>query len=237
MTTTAMTDYRYPEQYMPLTLITACSNLNLHFPLHVRMENAICAAKNINRRPNAAESNFAILPWQRLSSSYATATSMMLEKLQKKISLDNACREVLKAKKIRENDRTRQFMQAIWEDQGKNDIMFIGAQLGMRYANHAIAEVKNNCDENEFPLDLFSVACILLQCPERAKRNSHNLWIDCAGSELQSGTGRYDETPTFRFDMPCPRLFTEAREDGPFMRAGTATGFVPNYVVNPPPAK
>ncbi len=234
MTTTVTTDYQYPTTYAPLTLITACYRLKLHFPFHIRIESAMRAAMNIGRRPDAAESNFAILHWQRLSSSYAEATSIILQKLREKILLDNQCMEAISARKIRENDRTKQFMEEIWNEQGKNDVVFIGAHLGLRHAGRAIAEVKNNCDDNEFPLDLFSVACILLQCPDRAKRSQNNLWIDCAGSELQSDTKRFNETPTFRFDLLCPRLFAEATEDGPFARTGTATGFVPNYVVNPP---
>lgn len=228
------TDYRYPETYAPLTLITACSALNFHFPLYVRMESAIRGAKNIDRRPTAAESNFAILRWQRLSSSYAAATRILLTKLQETMPFENACMETINAKKIRENRRAEECMERIWNEQGRNDIVFIGAQLGMRYANRAIAEAKNGCDENEFPLDLFSAACILLQCPKRAARHQKNLWMDCAGSELQLNTKRFDETPTFRFDLPYPRLFSEATEDGPFARAGAATGFVPNYVVHPP---
>lgn len=234
MKTMEATGFGYPENYAPLTLMNACSALHFYFPIYIRMDGAIRALKNIDRHPDTAESNFAILHWKRLAQSYATATRIMLEKLREKTPFKNACYAKITNKKFRANCRTQTFMEKIWKEQGKNDIVFIGAQLGMRHANRAITEVKNNCDENEFPLDLFSAACILLQCSKRMAWHPRNLWMDCAGSELQSDTGRFDETPTFRFDLPCPRLFAEATEDGPFARVGAATGFVPNYVVDPP---
>lgn len=228
------TTARYQYYYKPLPITICCDTLHRCFYPYVRKNTALRAAMNIGICPDAAESNFAILRWQRLSSSYAAATRILLTKLQETMPFENACAEAIDAKKIRENRRAEEFMERIWNEQGKNDIVFIGAQLGMRYANRAITEVKNSCDDNEFPLDLFSAACILLQCPKRATQHQKNLWMDCAGSELQSSTKRFDETPTFRFDLPFPRLFSEATEDGPFARAGVATGFVPNYIVNPP---
>lgn len=229
----------YPAAYKPRSIREQIYILRLMFP-EMRMHkddvwNAECLA---NRPPpDGAEAWFAVPVWQRIAPTYEQALVKMLKALARGREVREADIEWLPAdlgsRKLRKNENSAKLLKLLYDRQEAPDgILVIPAQLGLLYQRMEIKQVQAAFRENEFHLDAFTVASILLTHPERLDDDDifGSLWIHAAGDEVS-----VEEDPLeFRFGMgfgfggadDVMTLSPEEPDEHDGMSA-FATGFVP----------
>ena len=106
------------------------------------------------------------------------------------------------------------------------DYYVIAAQTGARWKGKSVKQVREDYSLDEFGLNSYEVACILLSHPERLEKDG-DLWIDCPGNDFSpDADGDFSEAPIFLFHDGEVKLGTFWVGDASDCY-GSASGFVP----------
>lgn len=155
-----------------------------------------------------AEGQFLIPDWHSIAPTYGHASVVALEALR--FSLDGKFKN-FKIGQI-SDAYLRQSWQSVaaWEnvrERQKGDVLLVPAQFGLSNTDRPIRSLRESMEENEFGLGLFHSTIMLITHLERLQ-DHRDLWIDCAGDEFISESGKFSKAPCFCFDY---RIFLEAR--------------------------
>ena len=148
-----------------------------------------------------AEGQFLIPDWHLLAPTYGHAAVVALEALR--FSLKGNFKN-FKTGQI-SDAYLRQSWQSVaaWENvraHQKGDILLVPAQFGLNNIDRSIRSSRESMEKNEFGLGLFAITMMLITHPERL-RDHRDLWIDCAGDEFTSESGKFSQAPCFCFDF------------------------------------
>ena len=169
--------------------------------------------------PAGAERPFLIPRWQRVAPTYCQAVKKVLALIAKQRKFDNRCLYELDANNLRQTARTSTMLATLGKGQ-HDDFIIIPAQMGFRHRGRSIRRARQVFADNEFGLDTFSVACILLLYPAREIAMEH-LHIDCAGDEFLP---ECNAAPYFGYHSKLE--FARQPVNGPSGAFGSATGFL-----------
>jgi hypothetical protein len=223
--------YAYPDGYAVKTLEQQTDILRKVLPAlstgsdvggHVAFLDAYRANTKL---PVGAEGFFIVPRWQKIAGTYGDALETVLALLAKSRNFYNWRSGQLGKKQLRQSVRTSAMLAKLAEGQ-PGDFIILPAQLGLRHRGRSVRRAREVFLGNEFGLDAFTVACILLTHPER-EQVWEQLHIDCAGDEYSPDAGgQFDRAP--RFDFGDGRLkFGSVWVGHAFGRYGSASGFSP----------
>lgn len=123
-------------------------------------------------------------------------------------------------------ERTLKMLDALWELQGRPDIIVIPAQLGMRHRGRFVLRARECFTINEFGVGSLEGLAIALTHPERFVRREQ-LHMDCAGDEFSPGAdGKFAYAPYCNFDDGRVKFYTRWVSN-PHADSGSASGFLP----------
>ena len=228
----------YPSGHKPRSVKDQLYILKLLFPEILGYGDDTYNAECLADRPppDGAEAWFAVPNWRFIAPTYQQALVEMLKILARGRHfepMDIVWYQDLKPHMLRTYDRCAELFKLLRDRQAvPENVLIVPAQLGLRYRGLSIMEARKIFRDDEFGLDPFTIASILLTHPERLDeedRHGH-LWIKCGGSELS-----VDEDPPdfafgvgFGFENADEHLTVapvHSEESGTFM--SVATGFVP----------
>lgn len=133
----------------------------------------------------------------------------------------------LNKRHLRRAQKTIDAFTTIYSQQ-QGDIMIIPAQFGMRYRNMNKYDVMKEIPDNEFFLDAFTVACMLLTNKHRFM-SPDDLGIDCPGDEFDTqGFADFKHVPNYGFYLNGV-AFNTCKADTCSTQYGIATGFLPSH--------
>ncbi|MFA6338797.1 MAG: hypothetical protein WCW87_01945 [Candidatus Paceibacterota bacterium] len=135
--------------------------------------------------PLNTEGWFAIPRWDKVASTYNEAVEKVLKLVAHRLKLQNCCEGSLGSRYLRQCSQTAKMFQRLGDQQKGYDILVVPAQFGFKYRGYSVESVRNNLEDNEFPLGVFAVACMLLTHPKREIQDNQ-LHVDCAGDEYCS---------------------------------------------------
>jgi hypothetical protein len=189
-------DRIYPPTYRVRPIEAQVTELRKMFP-----GLGTCHEKLARRPlPAGAEAWFAIPRWQSVAPSYNQAVEQMLEVLAQKRKLSNRIVGKLGDKFLRESERAKLAKTILCEQQEGNDILVVGAQLGMLHRGASARRTRVSMGGNEYGLGVVGIGCILLTHPERLSTGG-TLMIDCSGDEYSvHGDYSFDRVPLFDYD-------------------------------------
>jgi hypothetical protein len=176
---------------------------------------------------NGAEGWFAIPRWQKIGKTYGEALERVLALISETRNGEfrNNCADKLDSQHLRMSEKTAKAFEKLNTAQD-SDILIVAAQSGKLRVRKSTRRVKEVLPGNEFGLDPFSAAVILLTHPERLQKHS-DLWVVCAGGEYANDIShKYDMVPGFFFSAGKVR-FTVFFHDIPSIYYGIATGIIP----------
>lgn len=177
--------------------------------------------------PQHAEGYFAIPKWQTLGKTYEEAFLKVIAVIAKQRRFYNYREGALGANRLRLTKRTSQFLEKLAAEQKGYDILVVPAQFGLRHRGRSVRRAIECVVSNEFGLDPFSVAIMILTHPERFEKYE-DLCVDCSGCEYDypGDAARWSRALYFRFDDG--ELVLNAWFLGvAFDRFGAASGFSP----------
>lgn len=192
--------YGYPSGYKLKGLTEQTNILRQLFPgigysnldLHER------AATGKLVLPANAEGWFAIPRWEKFAPTYGEAVQAVLAKLGSTRKFYNYRNDQLGSDRLRQNERTVKMFQTLG-DQQKGDIVIVPAQFGLLHRGRSVRRAREVFKTNEFGLDSFAIACLLLTHPERLVQWKQ-LHIDCVGDDYAPDAGgRFGSAPYFFF--------------------------------------
>lgn len=173
-------DHTYPLEYEPRPIKDQVMTLAEIFGLDPRP--ALRFAEELPGLPKGAEGWFAIPRWQAVSSeSYNEALQKALDLLRQQRGLHNQREGRLGGECLRQEDRTIEALEALAAEQEGSDILVLGAQLGLLHRGRSVRRTRELFGPEEFGLDTFGVAGILLTHPRRLR--CFHLGIYCAGDK------------------------------------------------------
>lgn len=159
--------------------------------------------------PTGAEGFFFIPRWQKVAPTYGEALEKVLALLAKSRKFYNYRDGQLGEKQLRQSVRTSEMLAKLADLSAEasakvggqpGDFIIIPAQVGMKHRGRSVRRAREIFTANEFGLDAFTIACILLAHPER-EQMWEQLHIDCSGDEYSPfAGGRFDDAPYFRFN-------------------------------------
>jgi hypothetical protein len=197
----------YFSGYQPKEILKQWEILKEYFPtLKISKENL---NSNFSQEfyPKA-EGQFLIPDWHSIAPTYGHAVVVALNALL--FSLNGKFKNYREGKIS--DDYLRQSWQSVaaWQNirkQQKGDVLLVSAQFGLNNTDISIRSSREAMEVNEFGLGLFHTTMMLITHPERLS-DHRDLYIDCAGDEFVSETGKFSKAPCFCFDF---RVFVEAR--------------------------
>ncbi len=180
--------------------------------------------------PVGAEGFFIVPRWQKVAATYGEALEKVLALLAKSRKFYNYRTGQLGEKQLRQSIRTSAMLAKLAEGT-PGDFIIIPAQLGLRHRGRSVRRAREVFVANEFGLDAFEVACILLTHPER-EQIWEQLHIDCAGDEFSADAdGQFDGAPCVSFNDGKLEFGTnDVGNAGGYY--GSASGFFPQSVEN-----
>jgi len=152
--------------------------------------------------PINAEGYFAIPRWEIIASTYGEAVQEVLDlfKWNRDSRFHNDCEDQLGLQYLRQNSCTMVKFEQLSEQQTGHDILVFPAQFGILHRGKSVRRAREVMPSNEFSLNAFSIAIMLLIHPERL-HHYNDLSINCAGDECSSDAdGYFDKAPWFNFD-------------------------------------
>ena len=175
--------------------------------------------------PEGAEAWFAIPRWQALAPTYSEAVDRILEAVAKKRKFSNRIIGKIGDKFLRQSERSKLAEKILAEQQEGNDMLVVGAQMGMLHRGSSARRTRVALAGNEFSLGVFAFASVLLTHPERLS-TGETLMVDCSGDEYSvRGDYTFDRVPLFDYDLSGIE-FSIFYEDRARNRWGTPTGFL-----------
>ena len=158
--------------------------------------------------PDRVEKFFAI-PWQSIAPTYNEEVDLVLQKIKDscKSGFCNHREEQFGPNQLREHTKTVSLFQELRNQQKKQDILVVPAQLGICYRNIPMNTVRQIMKPNECGLGILTIGMMILTHPERFTEN-HDLWIDCCGDEFSSSAdGIFSSSPCLGLDNNQLALF------------------------------
>jgi hypothetical protein len=155
----------YPPTYRVRPIEAQATELRKAFPMlggcHERLA----------RRPlpEGAEAWFAIPRWEALAPTYNGAVEKLLEVLAVKRKFSNRIIGKLGDKFLRQSERSKLAEKILAEQQQGNDLLVVGAQMGLLHRGSSARRTRVALAGNEFSLGVFAFASILLTHPERLR--------------------------------------------------------------------
>lgn len=196
--------YDYPASYAVKTLEQQTDILRLALPTLSTSMDVGCHVAYLdkfraeNALPVGAEGFFIIPRWQKVAGTYGEALETILALLAKSRKFYNYRKGQLGAKQLRQSVRTSAMLAKCAEGQ-PGGFIILPAQLGLRHRGRSVRRAREVFLGNEFGLDAFTVACILLTHPER-EQVWEQLHIDCSGDEYSpAADGQFERAPYFYF--------------------------------------
>lgn len=188
----------YPPSYKIKPVEAQVTLLRQIFPMLATVDETI---PRTYRLPEGAEGWFAIPRWQAISASYNEALERMIEAMARRRRFSNRILHRMGVQYLRQTERTAAAQQILCEQQKNNDILIVAAQAGMLHRGSSARRTRVELAINEYSLDTFAVAAMLLTHPERLSV-SNTLLIDCSGDEYSAdGNELFDRVPLFDFDI------------------------------------
>ncbi|MBI3626911.1 hypothetical protein HY224_02610 [Candidatus Uhrbacteria bacterium] len=191
--------YGYPAGYKPLGITEQTNCLRELFPGCGYADEKLAEQE----LPDGAEGWFAIPRWEKFGSTYAQALERVIAKL-KELHGDkffNYREGALTDKHVRLTERTAARLKLLGEQQKGYDLMVVPSQFGLRHRGRSVRRARVVFISNEFGLDPFSAAIMLLTHPMRLQRNE-DLCIDCAGADYRpSGSGSFSYCLSFGWSV------------------------------------
>jgi len=182
--------------------------------------------------PQHAEGWFAIPKWQSLGTTYLEAFERVLDKFTEICPDGYFCNNregELQADRFRQNEWTMAAFDKLAAEQKGFDILVVPAQFGLRHRGRSVLRTRAVLEENEFPLDAFAVAIMILLHPERlgpCEEKEHILAVECPGN---------DNGPDIDNVCPLAPYFCVGDDglnfgigliDDPYADFGSASGFI-----------
>ena len=214
--------YVYPEKYRIKSITEQTNILRQLFP-GVGFTDEKLAEQPL---PQHAEGYFAIPKWQTVGKTYEEALLKVLAAIAKQRKFYNYREGALGADRLRLTKRTAQFLEKLTGEQKGYDILVVPAQFGLRHRGRSVRRAIECMVSNEFGLDPFSVAIMILTHPERFEKYE-DLCVDSSGCEYDypDGTTRWSRALCFSFGGG--KLFLGGHLNGADGSFGTASGFSP----------
>jgi len=223
--------YAYPARYAVKTLEQQTDILRKVLPQlsmgsdvggHVKF---LDAYRTNTKLPVGAEGFFIVPRWQKVAGTYGEALETVLALLAKSRKFYNWRSGQLGAKQLRQSVRTSAMLAKCSEGQ-PGDSIILPAQLGFRHRGRSVRRAREVFLGNEFGLDAFTVACILLTHPER-EQVWEQLHIDCSGDEFSpDADGQFGGAPFFDF-LGGELEFGSSWVGHAYDYYGSASGFSP----------
>lgn len=179
--------------------------------------------------PSEAEGWFVIPKWKSIARNYPQALQEIIRILPSTHErlFVNILSNKLTRRHLRTAARTKNYLCKISVLQNIPDLLIIPAQFGLKHRGRSVVRVQQELAKNEFGLDTFSVATMLLTHPDRI-RSYDDLWIYCIGDVFfPRKTSKFGHAPVFSlvrvgcFELQTKDMF-EAQE-----HYGAVTGFLP----------
>ena len=154
------------------------------FPLFSDLDASHIEALTPTTRHSDSEFTAVIPKWDRIASSYAEATRMVVSLLKEVhgSKFHNYREGALTDQHLRLVDETSEAYRQLSDQPG--DFYIFDAQVGKRWAGASIRHARARFLPEEFGLGPYETACLLLSHPERISVSGH-LNIDCAGVEYR----------------------------------------------------
>lgn len=187
----------YPTNYRVRPIEAQVTELRKVFP---QLES--CQEKLARRSlPHGAEAWFAIPRWEALATTYNEAVELLIETIAAKRRFSNRIIGKVGDKFMRQSERTKLAFKILAEQQEGSDILVVGAQFGLLHRGSSARRTRVALAGNEFCLNTFAIASMLLTHPERLS-SSDTLMIDCGGDEYSvRGDYTFDRVPLFDYDI------------------------------------
>lgn len=211
----------YPPTYRVRSIEAQVTELRKFFPT------LGACHERLARRPLPEETEgwFAVPRWQAIAPTYNEAIEKLLEVVAAKRKFCNRIIGKVGAKYLRQSERSKLAEKILGEQQEGNDILVVGAQLGMLHRGSSARRTRVALAGNEFGLGVFTFGSILLTHPERLS-TGETLMIDCSGDEYSvRGDYSFDRVPLFDYDISGVE-FSVFYEDRARNLWGTPTGFL-----------
>jgi hypothetical protein len=178
--------------------------------------------------PKGAEDWYAVPKWNMVGKTYVGALEKALS-LISNIRKGSLCpyygNRWIDFADLKINKQTENAINILNIQQEPYDVIVFPCQLGINRIGQSSLDSKNNLSPWEFPLDPFSVACILLTHQDITLKSKEIVSILCPGSEYdRAGDGSFSGTPSFVFYDDVVE-FIDIYEDILDESFGPATGF------------
>lgn len=171
----------------------------------------------------------ASFAWWTKWDKYQFAVEEILRLIAETRKLKNWREGKLSKKYLQQIERTVQFEQRLWQEQGENPFFFYPFQSGLWHAGRSARRARVRFMDSEFGLGSFSGGEVLLTHPQR-EQVWEQLHIDCSGDEYApGGDGKFVRAPFFGWGDGGLRFGTDWSSDAG-KRYGSASGFAPRGV-------
>lgn len=151
--------------------------------------------------PDGMEGCFAIPYWSSVARSYKEAIQKVFELLmaRRKCFAYHLVKDDTGL--LRETERKVELFNKIRKEQSSQDIAIVACQLGVRYANRSVQDVRSQFVEHECGLGVYEAMIVLLTHPERLT-HAKQLGLFCAGDEYAPDALKQDfsKSPCITFN-------------------------------------
>ncbi len=223
------TTYTYPSEYHPLSIVEQVKALQ-KVPAFNELDaswalNEAQAWYNDLELPDWIE-NPLVYVWNESLGGYHNALELVLKAIANERKLYNYRERQLTPEHLRQSEATREAELKLKADQ-PGDFLVVPSQVGDRWGNYSVKEVRESYGEGEFGLSSVAVGCLALSHPNRLVR-WEQLHMDCAGDEFDDpdAGGRFDRAPCFNFNVGKVEFGT-FWFDNAYQYFGSASAFVP----------
>jgi len=136
---------------------------------------------------------------QERPAQYCAGVNLLLKKIANSRQFYNYCDEQIDPAHLWRTERTALMINALWEMQGRPDIVALPAQLGLQHRGRSDLRARECFMAQEFGAGSLEGAAIALTHPERFVR-WEQLHEDLAGDDFSSAAdGQADEAPYLYF--------------------------------------
>lgn len=198
------TKYAYPPEYEPLSIVEqvkalqkvpACADLDAAWAL-----NEAQAWYDDLDLPDWIE-NPLVYVWHESLGGYHNALDLILKAIAKERKFYNYREGQLTPERLRQSEATREGELSIKADQ-PGDFLIVPSQVGDRWDNTPVEEVRESYEIGEFGLGSVAGGCLALSHPNRLVR-WEELDMDFPGDEFDDPDAdvRFGRAPSLRFSV------------------------------------
>jgi len=224
------TKYRYPPEYTGLSPIAEQVKALQKVPAFAELD----AAWFLNEGqdwydsltlPDAVEGPLVYV-WHEALGGYCATHDIILKAIAKERKFYNYREGQLTTDRFRQCEATREAELSLKADQ-PGDFLIVPSQVGDRWGNYPVKEVRESYAEGEFGHGSVAGGCLILSHPNRLVRFDE-LDMDFPGDEFDDPDAgvRFDRAPYFRF-YDGEVEFGTVRVGLVSDRYGSVSGFLP----------